>query len=420
MKRLVKGQVKKIVQKVFIKVIIPMLPFIGIFLIVIMVMFGVAMSLPMLIGGIGGVGAIDEDGINEELLRQYAEVKLQIDNTKDINFPKKYIFAKDVVVRNNDFSNINIIYITSYDFECFINYDEEGNNVKEENQKQEVYTCEGWDEIQITLFEQAIIIYNQLQDELTYGINLAYPMDNYTISAPFNSNDEVHSGKHNGVDFVSTTDDKSVHASQSGEVVATYSNCPQNEGIGSTCPNISNFGGGGNFISIKHETKDGQIYYTGYHHLKEVKVTVGDDVKQGDVIGVQGSSGNSTGDHLHLELRLNTNTFDSVVDPMPYFLDGDISKDKEKLMQQAGIGQTDYDYVDYIVDHESSWNYQATNSSSGAYGLCQALPGNKMASEGEDWKDNPVTQLKWCNSYAKDKYKNWEMAYNFWRENNWW
>ncbi|NED00241.1 lytic transglycosylase domain-containing protein, partial [Streptomyces sp. SID6648] len=48
-----------------------------------------------------------------------------------------------------------------------------------------------------------------------------------------------------------------------------------------------------------------------------------------------------------------------------------------------------------IVDHESGWNVDATNASSGAYGLVQALPGSKMASAGADWKTNPATQIKW-------------------------
>jgi hypothetical protein len=46
-----------------------------------------------------------------------------------------------------------------------------------------------------------------------------------------------------------------------------------------------------------------------------------------------------------------------------------------------------------IVNHESTWNYQATNPSSGAYGLVQALPAGKMASAGADWRTNPATQI---------------------------
>ncbi|HSH56034.1 MAG TPA: G5 domain-containing protein, partial [Candidatus Limnocylindrales bacterium] len=89
-------------------------------------------------------------------------------------------------------------------------------------------------------------------------------------------------------------------------------------------------------------------------------------------------------------------------------------------MARAGIAPGDYQYVDYIVGKESGWNPAARNASSGAYGLCQALPGTKMASAGADWQTNPVTQLRWCNGYATGRYGTWAAAYNFWVKNHWW
>lgn len=94
--------------------------------------------------------------------------------------------------------------------------------------------------------------------------------------------------------------------------------------------------------------------------------------------------------------------------------------EQEKLMKAVGIKENDYQYVDYIVTRESSWNYTAVNPYSEAYGLCQALPGEKLATAGDDWQTNPETQLKWCNGYAKDRYGNWENAYDFHKENSWW
>ncbi|MFD6419603.1 transglycosylase SLT domain-containing protein [Streptomyces sp. NPDC060194] len=72
-----------------------------------------------------------------------------------------------------------------------------------------------------------------------------------------------------------------------------------------------------------------------------------------------------------------------------------------------------------IVDHESGWNYRATNPSSGAYGLMQALPGTKMASAGADWQTNPATQLKWGLSYMDGRYGSPCGAWEFWQANNW-
>ncbi len=72
-----------------------------------------------------------------------------------------------------------------------------------------------------------------------------------------------------------------------------------------------------------------------------------------------------------------------------------------------------------IVDHESDWNPNATNASSGAYGLVQALPGSKMASAGSDWKTNAATQIKWGLDYMKDRYGSPCGAWAFWQANNW-
>ncbi|MFJ9132539.1 transglycosylase SLT domain-containing protein [Streptomyces sp. NPDC102256] len=72
-----------------------------------------------------------------------------------------------------------------------------------------------------------------------------------------------------------------------------------------------------------------------------------------------------------------------------------------------------------IVEHESGWNPSATNSSSGAYGLVQALPGSKMASAGSDWKTNPKTQIKWGLDYMNSRYGSPAGAWNFWQANGW-
>jgi hypothetical protein len=72
-----------------------------------------------------------------------------------------------------------------------------------------------------------------------------------------------------------------------------------------------------------------------------------------------------------------------------------------------------------IVSHESGWNPSATNGSSGAYGLVQALPGSKMASAGSDWKTNPATQIKWGLDYMNSRYGSPTAAWSFWQANGW-
>ncbi|MCY0936849.1 transglycosylase SLT domain-containing protein [Streptomyces sp. H34-S4] len=72
-----------------------------------------------------------------------------------------------------------------------------------------------------------------------------------------------------------------------------------------------------------------------------------------------------------------------------------------------------------IVSRESGWNHTATNASSGAYGLVQALPASKMSSAGSDWKTNPATQIKWGLDYMNSRYGSPAAAWNFWQANHW-
>jgi hypothetical protein len=96
-------------------------------------------------------------------------------------------------------------------------------------------------------------------------------------------------------------------------------------------------------------------------------------------------------------------------------------RDKEEMMRLAGIAETDFFYADYIISKESGWNELRWNAEgSGAYGLCQALPAGKMASAGSDFMTNAVTQLRWCNKYAAERYGGWGEAYGFWVGNRWW
>ena len=98
---------------------------------------------------------------------------------------------------------------------------------------------------------------------------------------------------HKGIDIAKNLG-ASVNASLDGKVIkAGYNN-----------------GGYGNLIVIQH----GNNMKTYYAHLNEIYVNVGDMVKKDDIIGAIGSTGNSTGPHLHFELRVDNQP----VDPVKY------------------------------------------------------------------------------------------------------
>jgi hypothetical protein len=91
-----------------------------------------------------------------------------------------------------------------------------------------------------------------------------------------------------------------------------------------------------------------------------------------------------------------------------------------KAMAQGIIGDaSQFQCFSNIVTRESGWNYTATNASSGAYGLVQALPGTKMASAGADWRTNPGTQIKWGLNYMNVRYGSPCGAWSFWQANHW-
>jgi LysM repeat protein len=85
----------------------------------------------------------------------------------------------------------------------------------------------------------------------------------------------------------------------------------------------------------------------------------------------------------------------------------------------AEIFGNQYSCAAHIIDRESGWNLTATNPSTGAYGLPQALPASKMAAAGADWATNPATQLRWMHIYVTDRYGGACAAWAFWQAHRW-
>ncbi|WP_203751133.1 transglycosylase SLT domain-containing protein [Cellulomonas chitinilytica] len=68
------------------------------------------------------------------------------------------------------------------------------------------------------------------------------------------------------------------------------------------------------------------------------------------------------------------------------------------------VGADQWGCLEALWQRESGWDPSATNSSSGAFGIPQSLPGSKMASAGPDWRSNPLTQVRWGVSYIEGRY----------------
>lgn len=120
------------------------------------------------------------------------------------------------------------------------------------------------------------------------GISLINPVSG-VITSRYGSNDSVRDHTHSGLD-IAAPGGTSIKAAASGTV--TFS---------------GNAGDGfGNYVIVSH----GNGVTTVYAHCSELLVSKGETVSQGEVIARVGSTGNSTGDHLHFEVRKNGITYD--------------------------------------------------------------------------------------------------------------
>ena len=135
----------------------------------------------------------------------------------------------------------------------------------------------------------------------------------YYISAGWQSNDSVHRGSHNGIDISGGgIQGKPIVAIADGVVTRSNNSCTHNYKKNGSC----GCGGGyGNYVTINHGTLNGNTYVATYGHMVSTAVGAGATVKKGQTIGYVGTTGWSTGYHLHFGLAVNG----SWVNPMNYF-----------------------------------------------------------------------------------------------------
>lgn len=136
------------------------------------------------------------------------------------------------------------------------------------------------------------------------------PLDSFRYTSPFGVRTDPFRGvtaQHNGVDLAAPTGTP-VHATADGMVTEA--------GAAS---------GYGNLIQLDH----GAGVQTRYGHLSRILVARGQRVLKGDVIGLVGSTGRSTGSHLHYEVRVA----ERAINPLPYMAVGD-----EQLALRQSVG----------------------------------------------------------------------------------
>lgn len=115
------------------------------------------------------------------------------------------------------------------------------------------------------------------------GIKLAYTPVSGTISSRYGVSSRIRSSNHTGLD------------------IATATGTPIKVVAAGTVTHASYQGAYGNLVKVDH----GNGLETWYAHTSKMYVSVGQKVEAGEVIAAVGSTGNSTGSHLHLEIRIN-------------------------------------------------------------------------------------------------------------------
>jgi len=148
-----------------------------------------------------------------------------------------------------------------------------------------------------------------------------YPLKNHSVTYPYGvKNARYAKGYHTGVDMVSA--DQNICAVVSGTVIES-----RWAGGKGADPN-----GWGNYVILR--TTDGK-YDLIHAHLSSVKVSAGQKVTQGTVLGIMGNTGQSTGPHLHFEVRKAPWQNKNDIDPIKWLDEIGVDDMLEKLVVYA-------------------------------------------------------------------------------------
>ncbi len=79
---------------------------------------------------------------------------------------------------------------------------------------------------------------------------------------------------------------------------------------------------------------------------------------------------------------------------------------RQIMKSEYNWGSYQFECLNRLWTKESHWNYKAHNYKSGAHGIAQALPANRMEIISSDWRKNPVTQMRWGLRYIEIRYEN--------------
>lgn len=232
-------------------------------------------------------------------LKQSGEIATEIYNASLLNEDLLGLQIKVKVEEHGEVEPTTVIEPTE---ELYMGYSETVEGIKGESIVSKEITYNGFEKVQENIINEKIVkpavstvikkgTKNPYYDNVVF---LKSPTIGGCITSHYG---EVrNTSTHSGVDIAKNLGDDVIAALDGKVIMAGYNN-----------------GGYGNLIVIEH----GNNIETYYAHLSEIYVSTGDNVEKGDVIGAIGSTGYSTGPHLHFELRVDG----SRVNPMNYIIE---------------------------------------------------------------------------------------------------
>jgi hypothetical protein len=199
----------------------------------------------------------------------------------------------------------------------------------------------------------------------------------------------------------------------------------------------------GNYVVIEHSASEETMYC----HMSRILTSVGQTVSQGQVIGEVGSTGISSGPHLHYAVKVNS----TWVNPAPGIAvsklvsqgqvianislsvpaGGNPAENKmiaQQMMADSPWGWGDdaqWQCLETLWQGESQWRHTAANPDSSARGIPQAMMslhfgGNWITNEAAlDYLADPTTQIRWGLTYIQTTYQTPCGAQAFKRDNGW-
>lgn len=233
--------------------------------------------------------------------------------------------------------------------------------------------------------------------------------ENTVVTSEYgDSEDRNHS--HKGLDIANYTGNNvtNIIASKSGEVIYPTSEAQTKYDSNGciNCERSSDGGGYGNYVMIKHS--DGN--YTIYAHMAQDSITVraGDTVSQGQVIGKMGSSGNSTGTHLHFEMRIGSDSSDATENPRNYV-------DEENTRPLSYGGGSSFSLVSTTLS-KSEFNVKMTDycSRSGNSSFCKNFANNADTIYSKSISSGVNPELVVVTAGTEQGWQNPSGSYNYW------